>query len=576
MAVKNRKDKAQQIRIEAAKRAHDRVHPDHNNNGDEKAEHHYMMNFSKGLHHDENTGLVQEPEKFERFRKAIDDGFVAPFTSENIASLDKLPSRKWEAPTAGFVFSLQGPDPQAVSMPPAPALGTLELAYEMAEVYELALLRDVPFKEFSSDSTDTRVTDSISRLNNVGYDLEGGKPEYEIGHPRAKGYKENRPRTSKNPKTLEAQNAFRGSSPGVDVGPYLSQFMLIGNSSLKGTGSAADGLIRYGSQQIDQRVPVATPGVDYMTVWDEWLKVQNGAIAADTSTLYELNKRFIATPRDLATYVHHDALYQAYLNAVLIMLTMEVPFDPAFKELSGQGPGTNNLQAGGFALWGGPHILSLVTEVATRGLKAVRWQKFNTHLRLRPEALAARIHKAADIDQKFELSGDLSFASMKSKIQPTVNAVIEKTGNALLPMAFQEGSPMHPSYGAGHATVAGACVTILKAFFDGSCELNVTGDGPNKAYVASDNGGILEKVDVIGGRLTVNGELNKLAANISIGRNMAGVHYYSDYFDSLRMGEAIAIGILEEQALCYQKDEFALTLETFDGVNLTINKSGIS
>jgi hypothetical protein len=38
---------------------------------------------------------------------------------------------------------------------------------------------------------------------------------------------------------------------------------------------------------------------------------------------------------------------------------------------------------------------------------------------------------------------------------------------ALLPMAFQEGSPMHPSYGAGHATVAGACVTILKAFFDG-------------------------------------------------------------------------------------------------------------
>ncbi len=33
-----------------------------------------------------------------------------------------------------------------------------------------------------------------------------------------------------------------------------------------------------------------------------------------------------------------------------------------------------------------------------------------------------------------------------------------------LPMAFQEGSPMHPSYGAGHATVAGACVTILKAY----------------------------------------------------------------------------------------------------------------
>ena len=41
----------------------------------------------------------------------------------------------------------------------------------------------------------------------------------------------------------------------------------------------------------------------------------------------------------------------------------------------------------------------------------------------------------------------------------------------LLPVAFQEGSPMHPAYGAGHATVAGACVTILKAFFDTSSVL---------------------------------------------------------------------------------------------------------
>ncbi len=50
-------------------------------------------------------------------------------------------------------------------------------------------------------------------------------------------------------------------------------------------------------------------------------------------------------------------------------------------------------------------------------------------------------------------------------------------GNALLPMAFPEGSPTHPAYGAGHATVAGACVTILKAWFDESTrlvDLNVT------------------------------------------------------------------------------------------------------
>ena len=133
---------------------------------------------------------------------------------------------------------------------------------------------------------------------------------------------------------------------------------------------------------------------------------------------------------------------------------------------------------------------------------------------------------------------------------------------------------MHPSYGAGHATVAGACVTILKAFFDTNAvfirrggndvfALHKTGDIPVQ-YVPDATGANL--VASTGGDfLTLEGELNKLAANISIGRNMAGVHYYSDYYDSLRMGEEIALGILEEQALCYPTDPFVLSVPTFDG-----------
>jgi hypothetical protein len=39
-------------------------------------------------------------------------------------------------------------------------------------------------------------------------------------------------------------------------------------------------------------------------------------------------------------------------------------------------------------------------------------------------------------------------------------------------MAFPEGSPTHPAYGAGHATVAGACTTILKAWFDATQPFN--------------------------------------------------------------------------------------------------------
>ena len=133
---------------------------------------------------------------------------------------------------------------------------------------------------------------------------------------------------------------------------------------------------------------------------------------------------------------------------------------------------------------------------------------------------------------------------------------------------------MHPSYGAGHATVAGACVTILKAFFDTSCLFIRRGgrdifsryeDGDTAVeYTASNDGATL--VESTGQPfLSLEGELNKLAANISIGRNMAGVHYFSDYYDSLRMGEQIALGILEEQALCYPTDPFVLSVPTFDG-----------
>lgn len=45
-----------------------------------------------------------------------------------------------------------------------------------------------------------------------------------------------------------------------------------------------------------------------------------------------------------------------------------------------------------FGTFGGPHILSLVTEVATRALKAVWFQKWYVHRRLRPEEFGGRVH----------------------------------------------------------------------------------------------------------------------------------------------------------------------------------------
>jgi hypothetical protein len=138
-------------------------------------------------------------------------------------------------------------------------------------------------------------------------------------------------------------------------------------------------------------------------------------------------------------------------------------------------------------------------------------------------------------------------------------------------MAFPEGSPMHPAYGAGHATVAGACVTILKAFFDTGWRLPFRAeDGSPFAYEAdsSNNGNSLKQVP-LDAPLTVGGELNKLASNISIGRNWAGVHYFTDYIESIRLGERISLGVLEEQKLTYGEN-FSMTVPLFEGGTVRI------
>ena len=94
-------------------------------------------------------------------------------------------------------------------------------------------------------------------------------------------------------------------------------------------------------------------------------------------------------------------------------------------------------------------------------------------------------------------------------------------GTWFLPQAFPEGSPLHPSYGAGHATVAGACTTIVKALFNGAALI----PNPQMPDAAT---GYTTLTSYNTTTLTVNGELNKLAANVAYGRNIAGVHYDSD------------------------------------------------
>lgn len=606
--------------------------------------------FTKGLPHGP-FGMLESGDAYDSFVKEINqqdatdfssvprgldgtraDGSArAPLTCRHDGA--DIGWRGWESPRAGHYYDLQGPDADAVGMPPAPTLGSEELIAEMGEVYALALLRDVPFaciadgsgEDAQSGIGSAEVLDALAALS---WFADGTSDALSLQERRRRAARrldhgEALPIDAPPDDTpFEKSSAFRGSGPACKAGPYVSQFMLLGNDHPPRPDdpdtappiTAAS--VAYGVQRIDQRIESFAAHRDFMLHWNAYLDVQNGADVGDATTREMQERRFIATPRDLAAYVRFDALYQAYLNACLFMLEEKLPFQqpvphphtgrtgPGFPDRASDGCGQPSARTG-FAAFGGPHVLSLVTEVATRCLKAVRRQKFNYHRRCRPERIGAllTVNGAKGVDGVDALGTAtreaLDTMASDRNLGPLLELVarhnaarlaagsadphldfearpdacwLAEARNLLLPMAFAEGSPMHPSYGAGHATVAGGCVTMLKAFFD-----TVDADGraipwPSTLPVvqASADGRALEHVVPDPG-MTLSGELNKLAANISIGRNMAGVHYYTDYYESLRMGERIATGILIEQMKQYN-EPVEMDFESFDGDHVHILK----
>jgi len=149
-----------------------------------------------------------------------------------------------------------------------------------------------------------------------------------------------------------------------------------------------------------------------------------------------------------------------------------------------------------------------------------------------------------------------------------LDAISAKTGNHLLPMAFPEGSPVHPAYGSGHATVAGACVTILKAWFNESTRLVDVGLTP--VQPTDDGLNLVPYLETDADELTVGGELNKIATNVATGRNTAGVHWRSDATESMKLGEQIAISILREHKACYNEPFSGFNLTKFDGTQIVV------
>jgi membrane-associated phospholipid phosphatase len=494
-----RRQDAYQIRQQAA--LYQRTLPllNHRANGDEDRYPNRIASYTKGLPHNE-LGEV-DLDVYRGLLNAVTGGQFAAFEALSLGNQAKLSN-----PVAAYAFELEGVDPHQLECGVPPTFESAEAAGEMIELYWQALTRDVQFSAYETNPLTTAAAAELSKCS----DFRGPKVNNKV-----------------TPATL-----FRGNTPGDLIGPYLSQFLWLD--------------VPVGTLTTVQRNRVTVAGDDFMTAYPEWLTIQRG-VTPTRANVFDSTPRYLHNGRGLAEYVHRDFTYQAYLHACLILLAMHAP-------LKSNNPYAHSLTQSGLVTFGAPHVLDLVARVANAALKAAWCHKWLIHRRLRPEAFAGRIHNHLTKSAQYPLPEEVLNAEVLS-------AVLRTHGSYLLPMAYPEGCPTHPAYPAGHAAIAGACTTVLKAFFNESFVI------PRPVITTPDG---LALVPYKEAELTVGGELNKLASNIALGRNTAGVHWRSDGIEGLKLGEAVAVGIMTDlRTTCSESfDGFSFT--RFDGTTITI------
>jgi hypothetical protein len=505
-----RAEESQEIRIHAANRERAVHIPNHPTNGDQNRYVDQANTYTKCLPHD-NFGRVNL-NAFRTFVNALNSGEHEDFEKIIVGG-----ARTLNCPQGGFAFDLEGTDAYQFGyplVPPAPSLASDLNAAELLEHYWASLLRDVPFTQYDANPIAIAAAAETS-----GISVYQG------------------PRNSSGQVTPDL--LFRGGFPGETLGPYVSQFFVTPTF--------------LGQQPISQQQVTYLPNIDYMTDFTSWLLVQNGVETGEENQ-NDPQLRFLHNGRGIAAWTHTDVLYQAYFVAFLVLNTIRAPMNPG-------NPYIGSTTENGFGTFGGPDFAGTLAEMATRALKAVWYQKWQVHLRARPEATGGLVH-LIKTGQADKTDGKLSNMILNSH---GLQQSFHRYGTWLLSQAFPEGSPAHPSYPTGHGTVAGACLTVLKFFFDGNFVI------PNPVVPADDGLSLVPYTGLDAGQLTVNGELNKLGHNVSFGHGIhAGIHWRSDTDVSLKLGEAVALSILHDRAQTYN-EKFTVHLTKFDGTTATIS-----
>ncbi|MEP6849312.1 MAG: phosphoesterase [Acidobacteriota bacterium] len=515
-------------RTAAAERIDVGVQPD---NGDARRYSDLSGVYSKGLPHDAlgipNAAAVQS------LLHALETGNHADFDNIVMGTPGGGPNSKLNGPQVALAFDLEGPDSHATVIPACPRTSSAQTAAEAVEHYWAALLRDVPFSRYPTNSLAAHAVDD---MNNLSFLRSNANNQF--------------------PYPVTPQNLFRGqfvAGDGNVRGPYLSQFMVQPTF--------------FGAQQLNQQyqtfLPLGSGGSDYMTTAAEYQLVQNGGDSG-RPIAFDPSFRYLRNGRDLSSYTRVDVLYQGYFTAFLLLAGIGTPLNPG-------NPYIGSLTQKAFATLGGPDCAGTLAEMATRALKAAWFHKWIKDMRQRPEEYGALVH--ARLSNLHPLPQAAAAIHRDVLNSAGVAHTFSTTGTYLLPQAFPEGSPTHPCYPTGHGTVGGACITALKFFFDCNQPIRPLLQNAGRDLVVPSGNGLSLNTYTGSDRdsMDINGELNKLGYNVTFGHGIhAGIHFRSSSYWSLLLGEQVALSVLQDRARGYN-EPFTVNITKFDGTTATIS-----
>jgi membrane-associated phospholipid phosphatase len=430
------------------------------------------------------------------------------------------------------------------TIPPAPSIRSLTAAAELLEVYVMSLLRNFNFHILDTDCIFYKniPTEAKSYVNTL------------IGHLNVPSIRDhlNHPSLFENG-DITPDTLFRGISRGDLIGPYVSQFFYyetaVGNLKLEQ---------KYQCLDLSENIvpDISNSKYSFLKTEQDFVSVWNGA--SRTSSLSTKTK-YMTNLMDLVMYINRDQIWESIFVTASLLLSRRIPIG-FFVNPTRKPPVSRFVNLGPVDLY---NLMTKATKLAMNATWVWKW----TQLRPRPEEMAYQVHLEKTYSSSQLNGSSINFPSELIN-SPILNEIAAKNnGKYMMPLAYSQGSPFHPSYPGGHATIAGAMVAIMKAWFN--CDSLIP------AVVPDLNGEnlVLYRLESQPNEvqfLRIEDELNKIATNCSHSRNMAGIHYRMDSESGIALGEQVAIDVLKDEVHKYS-DEITFRFRRRNGEIVTIS-----